>query len=270
MSPLLTKRGPVRFRLTQRLASPLVFILLLASALSAATGDVASFFIIAGIVSLSVLLDFVQESRAQSAVDALREQVALRADVCRDGAETQPGQPRAQSVPPGPLLLGHAEDRQQPAIGRAGSRPLEDARETEAYLKQRGHEAVVAPLLTVNFHTGPQIDLAGVQAILATSANGVRALSRRTQRRDLPLFAVGPQTALAARDAGFSIVKSAEGDSLALAKSVPNWASAANGPLLHASGADGEGKLAEIVPLKLDFLDALPKFSNLRLLRIIG
>ena len=125
------------------------------------------------------------------------------------------------------------------------TRPLEDARETEAYLKQRGHEAVVAPLLTVNFHTGPQIDLAGVQAILATSANGVRALSRRTHRRDLPLFAVGPQTALAARDVGFSIVKSAEGDSLALAKSVANWASAANGPLLHASGADGEGKLAK-------------------------
>jgi uroporphyrinogen-III synthase len=125
------------------------------------------------------------------------------------------------------------------------TRPLEDARETEAYLKLRGHEAVVAPLLTVNFHTGPKIDLTGIQAILATSANGVRALSRRTERRDLPLFAVGPQTAQEARDAGFGDVKSADGDSAALARAVPNWASAANGPLLHASGADGEGKLAK-------------------------
>ena len=35
-------------------------------------------------------------------------------------------EPGAQRVPPGPLLLGHAEDRQQPAIGQAGARPLEN------------------------------------------------------------------------------------------------------------------------------------------------
>jgi hypothetical protein len=33
---------------------------------------------------------------------------------------------------------------------------------------------------------------------------------------------------------------------------------------------DSEGKLAEIVPFELDLLNALPKFSNLGLLRIIG
>ena len=81
------KRTPAFLWLTRRLANPLVIVLLLASALSAATGDVASFVIIAGIVLLSVLLDFVQERRAQSAVDGLREQVALRADVRRDGVE---------------------------------------------------------------------------------------------------------------------------------------------------------------------------------------
>jgi Mg2+-importing ATPase len=91
------KRAPAWLGFIRRFANPLVVILLVASALSAATGDVASFAIIAGIVLLSVLLDFVQESRAQSAVDALREQVALRADVCRDGAETS--LPVAQLVP---------------------------------------------------------------------------------------------------------------------------------------------------------------------------
>src|ERR1035437_938154 len=82
------KRTPTWLGLTRRLANPLVIVLLLASALSAATGDVASFVIIAAIVLLSVLVDFVQERRAQSAVDALREQVALRTDVRRDGVET--------------------------------------------------------------------------------------------------------------------------------------------------------------------------------------
>lgn len=125
------------------------------------------------------------------------------------------------------------------------TRPHEDARETEARLKARGHEAIVAPLLEVNFHSGKELDLSGVQAILATSANGVRALSRRTARRNLPLFAVGPQTAQAAQDVGFGDVKSADGDVIALAKAVPGWASIGMGMLLHASGAEGEGKLAK-------------------------
>lgn len=125
------------------------------------------------------------------------------------------------------------------------TRPLDDAHETAALLKSRGHEAVVAPLLTVRFHDGPPIDLSGVQAILATSANGVRAIARRSQRRDLPVFAVGSATALAARSAGFSDVKSAHGDAVDLAKAIPSWASADNGDLLHASGVEGEGRLAK-------------------------
>lgn len=83
------KRAPAWKRVLRRFANPLVIILLVASALSAATGDVASFVIIAGILSLSVLLDVVQEGRAQSAVDALRNQIALTVDVSRDGAEAR-------------------------------------------------------------------------------------------------------------------------------------------------------------------------------------
>jgi Mg2+-importing ATPase len=89
------KSGWVRF--LRRFSNPLVIILLLASALSAATGDVASFVIVVVIVVLSVVLDFVQESRAQNAVDALREQVALRTQVLRDGHETT--SPVRQLVP---------------------------------------------------------------------------------------------------------------------------------------------------------------------------
>ncbi len=91
------KRAAAWLRLLKRLGNPLVVILLIASGLSAVTGDVASFVIITAIVLLSVLLDFVQESRAQTAVDALREQVALRADVRRDGVEAS--LPAAQLVP---------------------------------------------------------------------------------------------------------------------------------------------------------------------------
>jgi len=54
-----------------------------ASALSAATGEVASFVIVTVIVLVSLTLDFVQEVRAQNAVEALRRSVAVRASVRR-------------------------------------------------------------------------------------------------------------------------------------------------------------------------------------------
>ncbi len=79
------------------------------------------------------------------------------------------------------------------------TRPKEDAEETAQLLAARGHQALVAPLLETRFFDGAALTLEGVQAVLATSANGVRALARRTARRDVPLFAVGPQTAEAAK-----------------------------------------------------------------------
>ncbi len=75
-------------RFLGRFRNPLVMILLVASAISAATGDVASFVIVVTIVALSVVMDFVQELRAQSAIDALQKQVALHARAIRDGRET--------------------------------------------------------------------------------------------------------------------------------------------------------------------------------------
>lgn len=83
------RRSPGWLRFLGRFGSPLVIILLVASALSAVTGDLASFVIVLTIVVLSVLLDFVQETRAQNAVAALQDKVALRADVRRDGAMAQ-------------------------------------------------------------------------------------------------------------------------------------------------------------------------------------
>src|SRR6185436_13489885 len=99
------------------------------------------------------------------------------------------------------------------------TRPLEDGREIARLLAERGHQTLLSPLLEPRFQDGPlpQEALAGVQAVLATSANGIRALIRRTSRRDLSIFAVGPQTADEARGAGFKDVRSADGDAKALA-----------------------------------------------------
>ena len=79
------KRSPLWLQFLARFRNPLVIILLIASGLSAATGEVASFVIVVTIVTISMALDFVQEVRAQSAVEALRRSVAVKASVRRNG-----------------------------------------------------------------------------------------------------------------------------------------------------------------------------------------
>ena len=120
-----------------------------------------------------------------------------------------------------------------------------DARETAARLAALGHEALVAPLIAINFLDGPEVDLAGVQAFLATSSNGVRALARRSPERHLPLFAVGRQTARTARELGFVAVKDFDGDAMALADFVSTAVPAGSGLLLHATAREASGALAE-------------------------
>ena len=124
------------------------------------------------------------------------------------------------------------------------TRPREDAVPFAQMLSARGHDAVIAPLLEIRFADGAEISLEGVQAILATSANGVRAIARRTQRRDVPVFAVGPQTAEEAQRAGFAGVRNAKGDGAALANATKQWALPQNGALLHAAGSEAPKFLA--------------------------
>jgi uroporphyrinogen-III synthase len=124
------------------------------------------------------------------------------------------------------------------------TRPAEDGAEIARRLGELGHETVLAPLLRVRFADGAPLALDGVQALIATSANGVRALARRTGRRDLPLFAVGPQTADAAAKAGFLRVRNADGDAVALAEAVSQGADPGAGALLHAAGSGNGGWLA--------------------------
>ena len=115
--PNLFRERPRRSLLRQylsRFRNPLVVILLVASAVSAFTGEVANFLIISVIVLLSVTLDFVQEYRANSAAERLKQSVSLRALVMRDG---QPVSIPVKEVVPGDVVLLSAGDL-VPADGR--------------------------------------------------------------------------------------------------------------------------------------------------------
>lgn len=118
------------------------------------------------------------------------------------------------------------------------TRPIQDGEEIARHLAGMGHETLLAPLLALRAVEGAPLDLAGIQAVLVTSANGVRVLAQRTARRDVAIFAVGPQSAQAAQEAGFLRVRSAGGDAQALAEAVLGWAEPGAGALLHAAGEE--------------------------------
>jgi uroporphyrinogen-III synthase len=116
------------------------------------------------------------------------------------------------------------------------TRPREEAEGLEAALATRGVEAIIEPMMQVQFLTAASPDLAGVQAVLCTSANAVRALARVTDERGLPIFAVGDATASRARAEGFATVESAGGAVADLVRLAGERLRPQDGLLLHVAG----------------------------------
>jgi uroporphyrinogen-III synthase len=92
----------------------------------------------------------------------------------------------------------------------------------------------------------PAPDLSSVAALAFTSVNGVAVFAALTPERDLPVFTVGDATAAAARQAGFTEVRSADGDLTGLARLLE--ASDITGPVLAAVAKEPVGSLAAMTP----------------------
>ena len=114
----LAEHGPNELQAAQR-ASPwallaaqfknvLIIILLIATALSAFLGHAVEAIAITVIVLFAVLLGFIQEFRAERAIEALRQMAAPLATVLRDGSEISVA---AREVVPGDVLFLHTGDR---------------------------------------------------------------------------------------------------------------------------------------------------------------
>jgi uroporphyrinogen-III synthase len=124
------------------------------------------------------------------------------------------------------------------------TRPRSEAAELATALAARGIAAIIEPMLDIHFRADASVDFTGVQAILCTSANGVRALAQRCGARALPIFAVGEATAARARAEGFERVESAGGATADLVRLVRERRSPAAGKLLHIAGSAVAGDLA--------------------------
>src|SRR5690242_8876063 len=95
--PAPAKRTAPLVQLLLLLANPLAIMLLVASGISAALGEVINASIIITMVLFSVALNFIQTYRSQKAVDSIRKEVAPTANVLRDSKWIEI--PRREIVP---------------------------------------------------------------------------------------------------------------------------------------------------------------------------
>jgi uroporphyrinogen-III synthase len=120
------------------------------------------------------------------------------------------------------------------------TRPRGEAEVLAMRLVPLGFTPVIEPMIEIRSLPEATVSADGVQAVVFTSANGVRAL--KTARggdvfpRTLPAFAVGATTAATARAAGFRTVIQGQGTIEDLARLIVGRTPAA-GAILHISGS---------------------------------
>jgi uroporphyrinogen-III synthase len=125
------------------------------------------------------------------------------------------------------------------------TRPQPDADQLAAALATRGHDAIVEPMMTIEYQPGAKVSTDGAQAVLITSANGARALAVASPVRDIPIFCVGAASAAQAASDGFSNISNAQGDTSDLARLVASECQADGGHLIHIAGSVVAGDLSE-------------------------
>lgn len=106
---LPARRGPGWVvRLLGQLNHPLIYVLLAAATITAALGEVVDASVVFGVVVVNAVIGFVQEARAERALDALTEMVRTEVTVVRDGLTARV--PSAELVP-GDLVVLEAGDQ---------------------------------------------------------------------------------------------------------------------------------------------------------------
>jgi cation-transporting ATPase F len=104
--PEARPEGPV-VRFLRQLHHPLIYVLLVAVAVTFVLGEYVDSAVIMGVVLLNALVGFVQESKAEAALDALRSMIRTEARVRRDGHQQTVA---SEQLVPGDVVLVEAGD----------------------------------------------------------------------------------------------------------------------------------------------------------------
>jgi uroporphyrinogen-III synthase len=128
------------------------------------------------------------------------------------------------------------------------TRPKADAEALVPKLATLGHDALICPLMEIRQRADVQLPDIAIQAVCASSANGLDADIDWRRLTHLPFLAVGPQSAEAARRRGFETIAIAQGGNLqSLATLIAEKLAPATGAVLYLSGQEISGDLAALV-----------------------
>ncbi|MEM1390759.1 MAG: uroporphyrinogen-III synthase [Pseudomonadota bacterium] len=118
------------------------------------------------------------------------------------------------------------------------------ASETVARLEAADYETIKSPVLAIANDLEVALpDLSEIEDLIFTSANGVRAFSQRSDRRDHKAWCVGPATAAAAEEAGFERVEQSSGNATDLADYIIERTTPTDKRMLHIANAEAKGHL---------------------------
>ncbi|MBX7432159.1 cation-transporting P-type ATPase [Mycobacterium sp. Y57] len=95
-------------RILRQFHHPLIYVLLVAGAVTAALGEYVDSTVIFAVVVVNAIIGFVQETKAETALQSLRAMVSTQARVVRDGRERTVA---SDQLVPGDLVLVDAGDK---------------------------------------------------------------------------------------------------------------------------------------------------------------
>ena len=197
---LTTKRGYgplVRFLL--QFNQPLVYILLVAGAVTIALGELVDASVIVGVVLVNAIIGFIQEAKALTAIEALARTLVTEATVIRDGrrlrlpaAELVPGDvvvlQSGDKVPADLRLLRSRDLRIAEAALTGESVPSEkrpDPLPADTSLADRANMAFASTLVTygggtgVVTATGDRTEVGRISGLIETADDLATPLTRR-------------------------------------------------------------------------------------------
>jgi magnesium-transporting ATPase (P-type) len=115
------REGPLA-RFLRQFANVLIYVLLGAAAVTAALGEWLDMAVILGVVLINALIGFIQEGRAEQAMEAIRGMLSPQASVLRDGRrQTIP----AERIVPGDTVFLQAGDKVPADVRLTGLKNLQ-------------------------------------------------------------------------------------------------------------------------------------------------
>lgn len=103
LNRVTARRGtPVWLKFLQQFNQPLVYILLLAVGVTAFLGEWVDSSVIFGVVLINAVVGFLQEAKAEKAIEALAQMIATEATVRRDGQKLRV---HSEELVPGDVVL---------------------------------------------------------------------------------------------------------------------------------------------------------------------